>query len=124
MDKQSTRTLCSVNGQIVTSNEAQRVLCFFGVLCFCDLFCKQSTRVFLQFCSPHGALCSVSSVLYFCHALFICASFGVKGFEEFMRVFHHQMYGERDVSSFSHEQIEGEDPVLEVERIKGKRGTT
>ena len=45
-----------------------------------------------------------------------------KDFESFMSAFHHQMYGEHDESEFSHEQVEGSDPILEVERIKDKKG--
>ena len=41
-------------------------------------------------------------------------------FESFMQVFHHQMYGNAD--AFPEEQVDGEDPILEVEEIKAVRG--
>ena len=43
----------------------------------------------------------------------------VNGFDEFMERFHHQMYG-HDLD-FTDWQVEGEDPILEVEMIVSKK---
>ena len=43
-----------------------------------------------------------------------------KSFDEFMDVFHHQMYG--NSKDHSSEQIDGEDPIMEVEQIVAKTG--
>ena len=42
-------------------------------------------------------------------------------FDEFMEVFHHQMYGQQLTEDDASWQVDGEDPVLEVEAIVAKK---
>ena len=44
----------------------------------------------------------------------------LQDFEYFMSAFHHQMYGQE--KDFTDWQIDGEDPILEVESIESKTG--
>ena len=45
-----------------------------------------------------------------------------KDFDEFMDAFHSQMYGQVKPEDMKEYQVDGEDPIWEVESIKGKRG--